>query len=199
MCVRPADTHAHGNGTAMTLPVLLLPGIGGSGPDHWQSHWERTDPDMTRFAPSDWERPELADWCEALDRAVKSLDRPPILVAHSLACLLVAHWAAARGTPVAGAMLVAVPDPSGLAFPDEAQSFAQVPEQPLPFPSLIVASANDPYGTVDHNKRRAGQWGSRLIALGPLGHINAGSNLSDWPEGRDILASFRAEIEGNGA
>ena len=199
MCFRPADTHAHGNGTAMTLPVLLLPGIGGSGPDHWQSHWERTDPDMTRFAPSDWDRPELADWCEALDRAVEALDRPPILVAHSLACLLVAHWAAARGTPVAGAMLAAVPDPAGQVFPDEARSFAQVPEQPLPFPSLIVASADDPYGTVDYSKRRARQWGSRLIALGPLGHINAGSNLGDWPEGRDILTSFRAEIERNGA
>ncbi|MAC57377.1 MAG: hypothetical protein CMH85_03680 [Novosphingobium sp.] len=183
----------------MTLPVLLLPGIGGSGPDHWQSHWERTDPDMTRFAPSDWDRPELADWCEALDRAVGTLDRPPILVAHSLACLLVAHWAAARETPVAGAMLVAVPDPCGQAFPDEARTFAQVPEQPLPFPSLIVASANDPYGTVDYSKRRARQWGSRLIALGPLGHINAGSNLGDWPEGRDILTSFRAEIEREGA
>lgn len=73
MCFRPADTHAHENGTAMTLPILLLPGIGGSGPDHWQSHWERTDPDMTRFAPSDWDRPELVDWCEALDRAVDAL------------------------------------------------------------------------------------------------------------------------------
>ncbi len=183
----------------MTLPVLLLPGIGGSGPDHWQSWWERTDPGMTRFTPSDWEHPELADWCEALDRAVEALDRPPILVAHSLACLLVAHWAAARGTPVAGAMLVAVPDPSGSAFPAEARSFAQVPDQPLGFPSLIVASANDPYATVDYSERRARQWGSRLIALGPLGHINAGSNLGDWPEGRGILASFRAELEGNGA
>jgi len=141
VCVRPADTHAHGNGTAMTLPILLLPGIGGSGPDHWQSHWERTDPDMTRFAPSDWDRPELADWCEALDRAVGTLDRPPIMVAHSLACLLVAHWVAARGTPVAGAMLVAVPDPCGQVFPDEARSFAQVPEQPLRFPSLIVTAS----------------------------------------------------------
>lgn len=199
MRFRPADTHAHGNGTAMTLPVLLLPGIAGSGPDHWQSHWERTDPDMTRFAPSDWDRPELTDWCEALDRAVEALDRPPILVAHSLACLLVAHWSATRGTLVAGAMLVAVPDPAGPAFPDEARSFAQVPEQPLRSPSLIVASANDPYGTVDYSKRRAGQWGSRLIALGRLGHINAGSNLGDWPEGRDILTFFRAEIEGEGA
>mgnify|MGYP005995021095 CR=1 FL=1 len=183
----------------MTRPVLLLPGIGGSGPDHWQSRWECTDPDMTRFAPSDWDRPELADWCEALDRAVGTLDRPPILVAHSLACLLVAHWAAARGTPVAGAMLVAVPDPFGPTFPDEARSFAPVPEHPLRFPSLIVASANDPYGTADYSERRARQWGSRLIALGPLGHINAASNLGNWPEGRAILASFRAEIEGNGA
>ncbi|MEJ2411039.1 MAG: alpha/beta hydrolase [Novosphingobium sp.] len=183
----------------MRLPVLLLPGIGGSGPDHWQSHWERTDPGMTRFAPTDWDRPELADWCEALGRAVGVLDRPPILVAHSLACLLMVHWATARGTSVGGAMLVAVPDPAGPAFPDEAQSFAQVPEQPLPFPSLIVASTNDPYGTVDYSQRRARQWGSRLIALGPLGHINASSNLGDWPEGREILASFRAEIEGNGA
>lgn len=74
-----------------------------------------------------------------------------------------------------------------------------MPEQPLRFPSLIVASANDPYGTVDYSDLRARQWGSRLIVLGPLGHINAGSNLGDWPEGRDILTSFRAEIEGEGA
>lgn len=181
----------------MTLPVILLPGIGGSGPDHWQSHWERSDPDMTRFAPSDWDRPGLADWCEALDRAVDALDQPPILVAHSLACLLVVHWAAAaRETLVSGAMLVAVPDPSGPAFPDAARSFAQVPEQTLPFPSLIVASVNDPYGTVDHSERRARQWGSRLIAMGPLGHINAASNLSDWPAGGELLAAFRAELEG---
>ncbi|WP_419866821.1 RBBP9/YdeN family alpha/beta hydrolase [Altericroceibacterium endophyticum] len=69
---------------------------------------------------------------------------------------------------------------------------------PLRFPSLIVASENDPYATVDYSERRAGQWGSRLIALGPLGHINAISNLGGWPEGRDILKSFRAEIEGKG-
>lgn len=181
----------------MTIPMLLLPGIGGSGPDHWQSHWERTDPGMTRFAPTDWDRPDLVDWCEALDRAVARLAEPPVLVAHSLACLLVSHWAAASRHQVRGAMLVAVPDPSGAAFPDDARSFAPVPELALPFPSLIVSSADDPYGTMEYSERRARQWGSRLIAVGPLGHINAGSNLGDWPAGRDILVSFCAELEGD--
>ena len=152
---------------------------------------------MTRFAPSDWDRPDLADWCGALDQAIKAQDRPPILVAHSLACLLVAHWAATRATLAAGAMLVAVPDPSAPAFPDEARSFAPAPDQPLPFPSMIIASTSDPYGAVGHSERCAQQWGSRLIALGPLGHINTASNLGDWPAGREILASFRAELEGN--
>ena len=178
-----------------TIPIIVLPGLGGSGADHWQSRWERTDPDMTRFMPSDWDQPELADWCRALDRAVEALDRPPVLVAHSLSCLLVAHWAAERGTLTRGAMLIAVPDPSGPAFPEEARSFAPVPEQPLPFPSLIVASTDDPFGTIDYSALCARQWGSRLIALGPLGHINAASNLGDWPAGREILVSFLAELE----
>ncbi|RIV80984.1 serine hydrolase family protein [Aurantiacibacter xanthus] len=181
------------------LPVLLLPGLGGSGPGHWQSHWQRADPAMTRLSVPDWDRPELADWCAALDRAVNAHARPPILVAHSLACLLVAHWAQARGPRAAGAILVAVPDPSGPQFPVEARSFAQVPEQPLPFPSVVVASADDPYGSLDHSERRARQWGSRLIAVGSLGHINADSNLGEWARGREILAVFRTELEGNRA
>lgn len=195
MCLGPADADAHGSEPDMTLRVPPLPGIGGSRLDHWQSHWEGTDPEMTRFAPSDWERPELADWCEARNRAVDALDQPPILVAHSLACLLVVHWAAARETLVSGAMRVAVPDRSGPAFLDAAGSFAQVPEQTLPFPSLIVASVN-PHGTVDHSDRCTWHSGSRLIAMGPLGHINAASNLGDWLAGGGLLAVFRAELEG---
>ena len=33
-----------------TLPVLILPGLGNSGPEHWQSHWERRDP-RARVSP----------------------------------------------------------------------------------------------------------------------------------------------------
>lgn len=174
--------------------IITLPGIGGSGDQHWQSLWEASSTDFSRFVPSSWDEPRLADWMEALDVVVSTADRPPVLVAHSLACLLVAHWQARSALPVAGAMLVAVPDPRGPAFPTEAASFADPPEQGFRFPSLIVASGNDPYGTMDHARRRADEWGSRLVEIGNAGHINGGSGLGDWPAGRALLTEFIAGL-----
>lgn len=173
---------------------IHLPGIGSSGEDHWQSHWEQADPAIRRFAPASWDQPDLVDWIVALDRAVGAAKRPPVLVAHSLACLLVAHWEKQRSAPVKGALLVAVPDPRSPPFPAEAAGFASVPEERFRFPSLIVASTNDPYASLRYVEARAGQWGSDLVNIGAKGHINGGSNLGDWPEGRQILMEFHARI-----
>ncbi|MCP3382548.1 MULTISPECIES: alpha/beta fold hydrolase [unclassified Bradyrhizobium] len=173
---------------------IHLPGIGNSGEAHWQSRWELADPAIRRFAPANWEQPDLVDWIAALDRAVGAATRPPVLVAHSLACLLVAHWQKQMSAPVKGALLVAVPDPRSPAFPVEAAAFASVPEERLRFPSLIVASSNDPYASLPYVEARAGQWGSDLVNIGARGHINGGSNLGDWPEGRQILMEFDARI-----
>ncbi|WP_404479641.1 RBBP9/YdeN family alpha/beta hydrolase [Novosphingobium sp. BL-52-GroH] len=173
---------------------IVLPGIGGSGPDHWQSLWERGDPQMRRFAPDSWDHPRLDAWCAALDVAVEGATEPPLLVAHSLACLLVAHWSARSRLRVAGAFLVAIPDPHGPAFPAEARDFADPPERPLRFPSLVVASADDPYGSMGHARSRAEQWGSSLVDAGPLGHVNAASGLGDWPWGREHLRGFEAGL-----
>ncbi|MGY4505733.1 putative alpha/beta hydrolase family esterase [Bradyrhizobium sp. GM24.11] len=135
---------------------IHLPGIGSSGEDHWQSHWEQADPAIRRFAPASWDQPDLVDWIVALDRAVGAAKRPPVLVAHSLACLLVAHWEKQGSAPVKGALLVAVPDPRSPAFPAEAAGFASVPEERFRFPSLIVASTNDPYASLPYVEARAG-------------------------------------------
>ncbi|BBK44323.1 hypothetical protein STVA_43430 [Allostella vacuolata] len=179
-------------------PILILPGLGGSGPDHWQSRWQAADPAAIRFAPANWERPDRADWLAALDRAVADAPAPPILVAHSLACLLVAHWAAAAPARVAvrGAFLVGVPDPDGPAFPDAAAGFRDPPAGPLPFPALVVASADDPYGGIAHARARASQWRAGFVAAGRLGHVNAASGLGDWPQGAALLAAFRAGLGG---
>lgn len=173
---------------------ITLPGIGNSGKTHWQTLWEEADPAFARFAPTDWDAPDLDDWIAALDRAVAACTEPPVLVAHSLACLLVPHWRARSSRPVAGAFLVAVPDPSSDAFPAEAAGFANVPETPLPFPTLVVASSNDPYGSMAYARRRAGQWGSGLTEAGALGHINGASGLGDWPAGRALLDAFAAGL-----
>src|SRR5262245_12003819 len=99
--------------TTMTIGTIILPGLGGSGEGHWQTLCRGSDPSAMAFQPSSWDQPKLDDWVAALDRAVASAADPALLVAHSLACLLVAHWAARGAVPIAGAFLVAVPDPDG--------------------------------------------------------------------------------------
>ena len=183
----------------MTKPdLIILPGLGGSGKTHWQSLWERDHPRARRFRPSSWDEPILSDWMAALTQAVSAAETPPVLVAHSLSCLLVAHWQKASAHPVAGAFLVGVPDPKAVIFPPEVGGFADVPETPFRFPALIVASSDDPYATLDHTRLRAAQWGAGLVEAGALGHINGPSGIGDWPQGRALLAAFGAGMGANG-
>lgn len=175
--------------------MILLPGFGGSGPDHWQTLWERWDPRLRRFSPSSWDAPVLADWIDALEASVAAEPEPPVLVAHSLACLLVLHWSARSRRAVRGAFLVALPDPNGALFPAEAESFRAPPMRPLPFPSLIVASTDDPYGAPSYVAESAEALGADLHVAGALGHINGASGLGDWPRGRVLLDAFVARTD----
>lgn len=171
------------------MRYVTLPGIYNSGPTHWQTLWEAADPQMVRFTPTDWELPRVADWEAALDRAVAD-GEPPVLVAHSLACLLVPFWARRSELPVAGALLVAPVDPDAQAFPEAAGEFASFPRVPLPFPALVVGSRNDPYATAEWAHRFADDLGADFVLAGALGHINADSGLGSWEQGRGLLRSF---------
>ncbi|MHC2301310.1 RBBP9/YdeN family alpha/beta hydrolase [Rhizobium mongolense] len=174
--------------------IIILPGIGGSGETHWQTHWERTNPRAIRFQPKSWDKPDLPDWAAALERTVAATKNAPLLVAHSLACLLVVHWQRISSLPVAGAFLVAVPDPQSDAFPAEAAGFAGPPEGKLRFPSLVIASADDPYGKIEYARMRAAEWGSHIVEVGAVGHINGRSGLEDWPSGLALFQAFAASI-----
>lgn len=177
-------------------PVIILPGISGSGETHWQTLWQSAAPSFTRFRPADWDAPDLADWTRALGAALADAPQPAVLVAHSLACLLVAHAAEQVRDHVRGAFLVAVPDPDAAAFPAEAASFAHPPVRPLPFPALIVASTDDPYGSLDYARRRAREWKAGLVIAGAYGHINGASGLGEWPQGRLLFDAFCAGLGG---
>jgi hypothetical protein len=171
----------------VTAPVLIVPGIGNSGPDHWQSLWENANPSFVRVQQRDWNRPVCAEWVEELEAAVARRRGRPVLVAHSLGCLLVAHWAASAVSAVRAALLVAPPDPEGPTFPREAVGFSPLPMKPFAFPSAVVVSTNDPYGSLAFAERCAISWRSRLANIGPAGHINAKSGLGRWQEGLVIL------------
>lgn len=171
----------------MKSHVLLLPGIGNSGPEHWQSHWEEQFPNFHRVIQRDWDKPICAEWVAAVEQAVGESGTQTILVAHSLACLVVAEWAASTRLCIAGALLVAVPDPEGPNFPQEAVGFRRNTQRPFSFPSIVVASENDPYASLPYSQQCAAQWGSRFVNIGAAGHINASSNLGRWEEGLKLL------------
>lgn len=174
--------------------IYTMPGIGGSGDGHWQTLWERADPAIRRIEQADWDRPDLDRW---RDRALAVLDTGgggALLVAHSLGCLLVPEIDRAGRPAIAGAMLVAVPDPTSPAFPEQADSFRRARAERLSFPTLLVASADDPYGSVSHAHAQAARWGGRVVEIGARGHVNADSGLGDWPEGRRLFDAFRAGL-----
>jgi uncharacterized protein len=172
----------------MNYPVLVVPGIGNSGPLHWQSVWQAAHPDWQRLAVEDWDYVVCDDWVSALERQLTANGRETVIVAHSLGCLAVVHWAARYARKIRGALLVAVPDPASPAFPRVAASgFAPLPSERLPVPTTVVSSANDPYGSVDHARACAAAWGSELVEVGAKGHLNADSNLGNWPEGFRLL------------
>ena len=168
---------------------INLPGIYNSGPTHWQTLWEQ-DPAFVRFGPADWDVPTRADWVAALEAAVAAAPEPPVLVAHSLACLLVPVWAAESSLPVAGAMLVAPVDPDAEAFPEAAAEFVEFPREPLPFPALVVGSVNDHYASEGYARQFAADLGAEFGGAAAVGPINADSGLGDWPQGRELLAGL---------
>lgn len=174
------------------MRYVTLPGIYNSGPTHWQTAWE-ADGSMARFAPSDWDQPRVDDWVAALEVAVEA-GEPPVLVAHSLACLLVPIWASRSRAVVAGAFLVAPVDPAADEFPEEAADFAEFPREPLPFPALVVGSLDDPYATTAWVQQFAADLGAEFVVAGALGHINADSGLGAWEQGRGLLDEFVAGL-----
>ena len=175
----------------LAATVLILPGIGNSGPEHWQSIWEESHPEFTRVQQRDWDKPVCEEWVAAVEGAAKRVGSDVVLVAHSLACLVVAHWAAQKHAPIKAALLVAVPNSEGASFPAEARGFSTTPTQAFSFPSVVVVSDDDPYGSPEHSAQLAAAWGSRLVHVGNRGHINASSGLGAWPEGYALLSQLR--------
>jgi uncharacterized protein len=178
---------------AMDTTVFILPGIDNSGPGHWQTLWEQANPAFARIQQRDWQHPVCSEWADVLDKALESAPGNPVLVAHSLACLVVAHWAAHSLRTIKAALLVAPPNPQGPNFPQSALGFSPVPMKRFAFPSILVASSNDPYGDHVSSGTYASAWGSRLVNVGALGHINAASGLGEWPDGFSLLRSLLAD------
>ncbi len=166
----------------------IIPGLGNSGEEHWQTYFERQGPNFIRIQQMEWDAPKCQDWIEAIEQALKGVDlREVVLVGHSLGCATIAHWAQQYHKVVKGAFLVAPSDLEAPLYTFPAEGFAPFPLQKLPFSSLVVASSNDPWVSLDRAKQFADAWGSNFLNIGEAGHINASAGFGDWPEGLELL------------
>jgi predicted alpha/beta hydrolase family esterase len=187
--------------------TLIIPGFQNSGPDHWQTWMESRVNGARRVSGIDWEAPILDDWAAAVRREVMQTADPVWLVAHSFGCL--ATIAAIQGLAhrIAGAMLVAPPDPDWFTplgvrtdAPDPADSLASVlPRRDLGIPSLIVASSNDPWMPIEKLVGWSESWGSRLVNIGNAGHINTDAGFGPWPAGLELFRSLQTLSESDHA
>jgi uncharacterized protein len=178
------------------MRVLIVPGRNGSGPGHWQTIWERKN-GYERVIQRDWQNADVEEWTAGLAAAISGRSGDVVLVAHSLGCLTVDHWAALyprSASQVKCALLVAPPDlGSRRACPPPLRRFA-ARGSALPFPSILVANENDPYGTLQFAKKTARGWKSRLVNAGRAGHINVDSGHGPWPEGQQLLRELMADV-----
>ncbi len=150
---------------------------------------------------ADWLTPRRDDWVAELERSVASDARPVVLVAHSLGCITVAHWAAQAPREllrrVRGALLVAPADVQRSNCPEPLRNFAPIPRQPLPFASLLVGSDNDTAASAARAVELGRDWGSETAILAGAGHINVKSGHHRWEQGFAYLYRLQNRIEQN--
>ena len=167
---------------------FIVPGLGNSGPEHWQTYFEKTSGNFTRIHQKEWDAPVCKDWIETIDQAVSPYDPSTvILIGHSLGCMTIAHWALQYKRKIKGALLVAPSDPETPHYTFPAKGFTPVPNEKINFRTLVVASADDQWVSLERATLFAKNWGSELINIGNAGHINVSSGHTQWEEGLAIL------------
>jgi len=175
--------------------ILIAPGLGNSPPEHWQRRWARRMANAHVIEQDDWQTPAPADWIGRIHQEIMLATRPVVLVGHSLSVAAIVLTAQRLAdTKVRGAFLVSPPDFDGPDLPPEARPF-KPPTDPLPFPSMVIASTTDPLVTVERAQGFAADWGSALKLAGDAGHINAASGHGPWPEGLLMFAELMQRLK----
>lgn len=172
---------------------IIIPGLGNSGEDHWQSYFEKRGDNFYRINQENWYTPHCDVWVDKVEEELKKFDlNDTILVAHSLGCLTVAHWVSKYKHRVKGALLVAPADIDSLVDNTTLPmtGFSPIPMQKLGFPTILAASENDPWSSIKRAQYFAESWGSTFINLGNAGHINGLSGYGNWDEGWQLLLNL---------
>ncbi|SAK99148.1 alpha/beta hydrolase [Caballeronia fortuita] len=181
--------------TSDTTPtILIVPGLRDHVASHWQTLLQQQLPKAASVPPLEHDKLSCAARVAALDAALARIDGPVILVAHSAGVMIAVHWARQHHRKIQGALLAAPADldtplPEGYPSLDTlAQNgWHPVPRTPLPFPAIVGASRNDPLAGFERVAQMAHDWGSRLVDLGEVGHLNPAAGFGEWPMARTLI------------
>ena len=181
------------NGAASST-VLIVPGLRDHMPEHWQTILERKLPNAKSVPRRSEDKLSCAAWVADLDRSLAQIEGPVVLAAHSGGVMMVVHWAQRHRRPIRGALLAAPADlelPLPQGYPSQEalrqDGWLPIPREPLPFPSIVAASTNDPLAQFSRVAGYASAWGSRLVDLGNVGHLNPASGFGEWPRAEALL------------
>jgi predicted alpha/beta hydrolase family esterase len=176
--------------------LIFVPGTGDSGPEHWQTRWAQKLSSASRVVQEDWQRPVKKSWIAPIVAAVRASRRPAILVAHSLGVLAAAEaMRHLKDSKLKAAFLVAPPGKAYIISTSHIDhAFAEISHDPLPVPSMMIASRNDPHCPWLDAEELAYAWGSAFVDAGEAGHLNTDSGHGPWPEGLMRFAGFLSKI-----
>lgn len=168
---------------------LIQPGWQNSGPHHWQTLWqERLGSAAERVAQQDWLVPERQAWVSTLVRTIQQTHHSAVVLAHSVGAIATVF--AQQTAPPAAMVLVAPADAERPGAPEALQSFAPIPMQPLRVPSLLIASDNDPYCSLERARAFAQEWHADLEVIAGGGHLNSDAGFGSWPEGWQMVGRW---------
>lgn len=165
--------------------TLIVPGLHGSGAEHWQTWFEQMLPETLRVEQDDWETPDLLRWSGKVRRSIDQTSGKLWVVAHSFGCLATVNAVWDRRERIAGLMLVAPADPAKFNVA------CWLPDSELQLPTVVVASTTDPWVSLRSASYWADRWGARLVNVGNAGHINIDSGHGPWPEGLRLYHTLR--------
>jgi predicted alpha/beta hydrolase family esterase len=171
---------------------LILHGYEGSGPGHWQtwlaSRLAAAGETVAYPALPDPDAPGIAAWRDALDAELDALAAPPVVLCHSLACILWLHHAAARPAPErrADRVLLVAPPSEASGVPALA-SFFPVPLDPdavraaAPGGTRLVHAPGDSFCPEGAGARYGEPLGLPTDVIEGGGHLNADAGYGAWP------------------
>lgn len=186
-------------GTKQGVTVLFVPGLRDHVEGHWQSHAARALPGSLTVEPLTTDRLSLAARVTALDAALRAIETDVVIAAHSAGCLMVAAWAQNPSRAIKGALLATPADvenplPPGYPSPADlsAGGWVPIPRAPLPFPTIVAASRNDPLASFDRVGALALDWQAAIHDAGQVGHLNPPAGFGPWNEAAALIGRLSA-------